>query len=75
MGTGAGAIGDVDRVGDVLERRRFAQKVLRIAGHRRGELRRHDESAGPQPLLEAELERAGEGTAVLVHERLNVAGV
>ena len=55
----AGAVGDIDRVGQALERYRFAQKLLRIAGHRRRKLRGHDELALAQPVLQ----RAGEGGA------------
>ena len=56
MGAGAGAVGDVDRIGEPAERRRLADEVLRVAGQRRGDLRGHDEAACPQPFFE----RAGE---------------
>ena len=56
MGAGAGAVGDVDRIGEPAQRRRLAQEVLRVAGHRRRNLRGHDEAACPQPFFE----RAGE---------------
>ena len=36
MGAGAGAVGDVDRIGEPAERRRLAQEVLRVAGHAAG---------------------------------------
>ena len=29
MGAGAGAVGDIDRVGEALERRRLAQQIVR----------------------------------------------
>ena len=53
MGAGAGAVGDVDRVGEAPERGRLAQQVLRVAGDRRRDLRGHDKTAGPQPLGKA----------------------
>ena len=52
MGAGAGAVGDVDRVGEPAQRGGLAQQVLRVAGHRRGDLGGHDKPAGPQPLGE-----------------------
>ena len=60
VGAGAGAIGDIDRVGEPAQRRRLAQQILRVAGHRRGDLRRHDKTARPQPLGKV----AGQGGAI-----------
>ena len=47
MGAGAGAIGEIDRIGEPAQRRRLAQQVLRVAGDRRGDLRGHDKAARP----------------------------
>ena len=66
MGAGAGAVGDVDRVGEPAQRRRLAQQVLRVAGHRRGDLRGHDKAACPQPLGKG----AGQGDTSVAHGKL-----
>ena len=42
----AGPVGDVDGVGDVLERHRLDQQLLRVARDRRRDLGRDDEAAG-----------------------------
>src|SRR5262250_2789413 len=65
MGAGAGAIGDINGVGEPFERNGLAQEFLGIAGQRRHQLRGHDEV----PLTEPFSERAGEGgsAAMFVH--------
>ena len=68
MGAGAGAVGDVDRVGEPLQRRRLAAQVLRVGRHRRGDFRGHDEPAGPHPLFE----RAQAGACLVVHRHVSV---
>ena len=65
MGAGAGAVGNVDRVGEPAQRGGLAQQVLRVEGHRRGDLGGHDKAAGPQPLGEG----AGEGAKSVVHRQ------
>ena len=47
----AGAVGQVDRVGEPAQRQRLGEQVLRVTGDRRRNLRGHDETAGPQPLF------------------------
>ena len=42
---GAGAVGDVDRVGEAFERPRLAQQILRIGRDRRHDLGGDDEAA------------------------------
>ena len=51
MRTCAGAVGDVDRVGEVLQRQRLVEQILRVAGHRRRDFRRYDETAGMDRLF------------------------
>ena len=70
VGAGAGAVGDIDRIGEPAQRRRLAQQVLRVAGDRRGDLRGHDKAARPQPLGEG----AGEGGASIAHGKARLRG-
>ena len=59
----AGAVGDINRVGEALEPRRLLQELGRVARHRWRQFGSHDESAVAQAVLQS----AGEGGAVLVH--------
>ena len=67
MGAGAGAVGDIDGVGQAFEAGRLAQEFLPVERHRRRDLRRHDEAAVRPILAKSVLECRGEGaTAGLV---------
>ena len=65
MGTRAGAVGHVDRVGYASQQCRFCEQLLRVARHRRRQFRGHDELA----LVEALLQRRGQGGGCLVVHR------
>ena len=47
----AGAVGQIDRVGEPAQRQRLGEQVLRVTRDRRRNLRGHDEATGPQPLF------------------------
>jgi hypothetical protein len=66
MRAGAGAVGDVDCVCKTAERSCFSQQFLRVAGDRRGNLRRHDKAVRPHTLGKA----AGQGGGSIVHHVL-----
>ena len=50
MGAGAGAVGDIHRVGQAFERQGLAHEFLPVERHRRRDFRRHDE-ASVRPVL------------------------
>ena len=53
MGARAGAVGDVDRVGEALERQRLGQEVVGVARGRRRDLGGHDEGAARSSCFQA----------------------
>jgi hypothetical protein len=62
----AGAVGNINGVREPPQRNSLAQQVLRVAGDRRGDLRRHHKAARPQPLGKG----AGEGGNSVGHGKL-----
>ncbi len=53
MGAGAGAVGDVDGIGEPAQRLGLAEEVLRVERDRRGDLGGDDEAPRPQRLFQA----------------------
>ena len=47
----ARAVRDIDRVGEVLQRQRLVEQILRVAGDRRRDFRRDDKTAGTDRLF------------------------
>ena len=60
-GAGAGAVGDVDGIGQPAQRPRLAQQVVGVAGDRRRDLGGDDELARAQQLFKARSRRSRHG--------------
>ena len=67
MRPGAGAVGDIDGVGQALERQGFGEKLVAVGGNRRGHFRGDDKALLAQLFLEGHGGQAAESSGPCKH--------